>query len=115
MTPSRVPRQFDIWWISLPGPVGRRPVLVLTRSAAFSYLTRILVVEVTTTTRVIPQEVVLGKAEGLRKRCVANLDAMRTIPCQTLVVRAGALSSRRHIEVKRAMGHVLHWPELTAL
>ena len=115
MTQSREPRQFDIWWVSLPDPVGRRPVLLLTRSAAFFYLTRVLVVEVTTTIRVIPQEVVLGKAEGLRKRCVANLDAMRTIPLQTLVVRAGALRSRRHVEVKRAMGHVLHWPELTAL
>jgi hypothetical protein len=25
------------------------------------------------------------------------------------------LPGRRHIEVKRALGHVLHWPELTNL
>jgi mRNA interferase MazF len=109
------PSQFEIWWASLPAPVGRRPLLLLGRSAAFPYLTRILVAEVTTTIRGIPQEVALGKREGLPERCVANLDALRTVPRGCLVSRAGSLTARRHVEVKRALGHVLHWPELTAL
>jgi mRNA interferase MazF len=109
------PKQFDVWWVSLPDPVGRRPVLLLTRTAAFAYLTRVLVVEVTTTIRGIPQEVALGKSEGLRRRCVANLDALRTIPSATLTSRVGKLAVNRHVEVKRALGHVLHWPELTGL
>lgn len=109
------PRQFDIWWVNLPDPVGRRPVLLLGRTAAFAYLSRLLAVEVTTTIRLIPQEVSLGKREGLPRRCVANLDAMRTIPLATLSSRLGSLSSARHVEVKRALGHVLHWPELTSL
>jgi mRNA interferase MazF len=108
-------RQFDIWWISLPNPVGRRPVLLLGRSAGFAYLTRVLVVEVTTTIRGIPQEVGLHEREGLPRRCVANLDAMRTVPRSTLVKRAGRLAASRHVEVKRALGHVLHWPELSGL
>lgn len=109
------PRQFDIWWISLPGPVGRRPVLLLGRSSAFVYLTRVLAVEVTTTVRGIPQEVQLGKREGLSKRCVANLDTLRSVPTTALLQRVGRLKASRYIEVKRALGHVLHWPELTAL
>jgi mRNA interferase MazF len=99
----------------LPDPAGRRPVLLLGRSSAFAYLNRILVVEVTTTIRGIPQEVSLGKREGLPRRCVANLDVLRTIPLPSLTSRAGRLAPGRHVEVKRALGQVLHWPELTSL
>lgn len=109
------PRQFEIWWAELPDPVGRRPVLLLGRTAAFAYLTRPLVVEVTTTFRGIPQEVALGKREGLPRRCVANLDAARTVPLACLDRCIGRLAASRHVEVKRALGHVLHWPELTGL
>ena len=109
------PRQFDIWWASLPEPVGRRPILLLGRSASFAYLTRVLVVEVTTTIRNIPQEVLLGASEGLRKACVANLDTLRSLPRDRLDLRIGSLHPSRHAEVKRALGHVLHWPELTGL
>jgi mRNA interferase MazF len=109
------PKQFDIWWISLPEPVGRRPVLLLGRSSAMTYLNQVLAVEVTTTIRSIPQEVVLGKREGLPKPCVANLDTLRSVPSVALRSRIGRLSTARHVEVKRALGHVLHWPELTGL
>ena len=108
-------RQFEIWWTRLPEPAGRRPVLLLGRSVALAYLARVLVVEVTTTIRVIPQEVSLGRREGLPRPCVANLDALRTIPRSSLDAYIGRLSTNRHVEVKRALGHVLHWPELTGL
>jgi mRNA interferase MazF len=109
------PLQFEVWWIELPEPVGRRPVLLLSRATALSYMNRVLAVEVTTTIRGIPQEVALGRREGLRGPCVANLDALRTIPRGSLRARAGRLMPKRHAEVKRALGHALGWPELTAL
>jgi mRNA interferase MazF len=109
------PRQFDVWWISLPDPVGRRPVLLLSRSTAYTRLQRVLVAEVTTTVRGIPQEVRLGSKEGLTRVCVANLDAGRYVRPEQLVSRVGALRASRHVEVKRALGHVLAWPELTSL
>jgi len=115
VTHGNAPQQFEVWWASLPEPAGRRPVLLLSRTAAFAYLSRVLVVEVTTTVRGIPQEVSLGRREGLTRPCVANLDALRTIPGASLTSRAGRLSVGRHVEVKRALGHVLHWPELTGL
>lgn len=108
-------KQFEIWWASLPAPVGRRPILLLGRSSAIPYLGRVLVAEVTTTVRAIPQEVTLGRREGLPQRSVANLDAIRTVPVACLTSRIGALAFSRHVAVKRALGHVLHWPELTAL
>jgi mRNA-degrading endonuclease toxin of MazEF toxin-antitoxin module len=90
-------------------------VLLLGRTTSFAYLTRALVVEVTTTIRGIPQEVSLGKREGLSRSCVANLDALRTVPRECLGPRIGRVAANRHVEVKRALGHVLHWPELTGL
>jgi len=108
-------RQFEVWWTRLPDPAGRRPVLLLGRTRAFTYLTRVLVVEVTTTIRAIPQEVSLGRREGLPKPCVANLDALRTIPRASLESRIGRIAVGRHVEVKRALGHVLDWPELSGL
>jgi mRNA interferase MazF len=49
-------KQYEIWWADLPEPVGRRPVLLLSRSPAYDYLHNVTVVEVTTTVRSIPQE-----------------------------------------------------------
>ena len=90
-------------------------MLLLGRTAAFAYLTRVLVVEVTTTVRGIPQEVSLGRREGLPRFCVANLDALRSVPRARLESLIGRVGLGRQIEVKRALGHVVHWPELTGL
>jgi len=32
-------KQYDVSWADLPAPIGRRPVLLLTRSSASAYLT----------------------------------------------------------------------------
>lgn len=47
-------KQFDIAWAETPEPVGRRPVLLLTRSEGYAYLNKIVIAEVTTVTRNIP-------------------------------------------------------------
>ena len=36
-------KQFDIMWAILPDPIGRRPVLLLTRSSGYAYLNKILI------------------------------------------------------------------------
>jgi len=108
-------RQFEIWWAAPSDTVGRRPVLILSRTSAHAYMSHVLVAEVTSTVRHIPQEVSLGKREGLVGPCVANLDALQTISRRCLEERIGAVSWSRHVEVKRALGHVLHWPEVTSL
>jgi mRNA interferase MazF len=105
-------KQYEVWWASLPEPAGRRPVLLLSRNEAYSYLNKFVAVEVTFTIRRIAVEVPLGQSEGLPAKCVANCDNIRTVPRSSLTKRIGQLPPRRHAEVKRALGHALAWDEL---
>jgi mRNA interferase MazF len=108
-------RQYEIRWANLPEPIGRRPVLLLTRTPAYEYLAKVIVAEITTTVRGIPQEVPLGRREGLDRRSVANLDNIHVIPTARLGEQVGILVTARHTEVKRAVGYALDWPELKVL
>lgn len=108
-------RQFEIWWANLPGPAGRRPVLLLSRNDAYQYLNKFIVAEITTTIRAIPVEVRVGRREGLPSKCVVNLDNIRMVAKPWLDSRAGALPSSRQKEVKRALGYALGWDELIDL
>lgn len=107
-------KQYEIWWADLPTPVGRRPVLLLTRSSAYGYLNKAIVAEITTTIRGIPQEVLLGEAEGLGPS-VANFDNIHVVAKHSLSSRVGVLSASREREVKRALGYALDWAELKIL
>jgi len=108
-------RQYDIFWAVLPLPIGRRPVLLLTRTAAYAYLNKVIVAEVTSTIRSIPQEVSVGKREGLSNASVVNLDNVHVIPKSSLGERLGHIDSARVREVKRALGYALDWHELKVL
>ncbi len=105
-------KQYEIWWAALSGPAGRRPVLLLSRDSAYDYLNKFAVVEITTHIRNIAVEVPLGRAEGMPSRCVANFDNLRTVPRAVLQRRAGTVSPKRHVEIKRALGRALAWDEL---
>ncbi len=105
-------KQYEIWWAQFPEPVGTRPVMLLSRDTAYDYLSKYIVVEITTNIRAIPQEVTLGKREGLRFRCVANFDNLHVTDQRRLKRKIGSLSKKREPEVKRALGHALGWPEL---
>jgi mRNA interferase MazF len=108
-------KQYELRWAELPAPIGRRPVLLLTRSPAYEYLSKVIVAEVTTTIRDIPQEVPLGRSEGLPRKCVANMDNVHVVLKAALRERIGVLSARRERDVKRALGYALAWPELMVL
>jgi mRNA interferase MazF len=105
-------KQYEIWWAQLPDPVGRRPVLLLSRDDAYAFLNKFIAAEITTTIRHIPIEVLLDHAEGLPKRCAVNCDNLRTIPKQLLTKRISRLPSARIVELKRALGYALGWEEL---
>jgi len=108
-------KQYEIRWAHLPAPAGRRPVLLLTRTPAYAYLNKIIVAEITTRVRNIPQEVALGTAEGLTRPCVANLDNIRLVDKDLLGDRIGTLATGKQSQVKRALGFALGWEELKAL
>ena len=105
-------KQYEIWWADLPQSAGRRPVLLLSRDDAYTYLNKFVVAEITTTIRNIPVEVPLGRREGLPKACAANCDNLRTVPRTVLQERISCLSPTRVPEVKRAVGFALDWDEL---
>lgn len=107
-------KQYELWWADLPLPAGTRPVLLLSRDGAAAYLSRLLVVEVTSKIRSIPQELVLGKLDGLPRRCVANLDHLTSVPVGILRERIGALPRHRLPELKRALGYAVGWTEITS-
>ncbi len=108
-------KQYELRWANLPAPIGRRPVLLLTRTPAYAYLNKVIVSEVTSTVRQIPQEVAVGRREGLRRPSVVNLDNLHVVPTACLGDRIGTVAPSREREVKRALGHALGWVELQVL
>ena len=100
-------RQGEIWWANLPKPVGKRPVLLLSRNEAYKVRSSITVAIVTTTIRSIPPEVPLGSAEGLPRACVANLDTIMTIEKSSLHIRICVLTDDKWKEVIAALKFAL--------
>jgi mRNA interferase MazF len=94
----------QVWWADLDKV---RPVVILTRGRVAPLLSRVLVAPVTSTARGLATEVVVGTAEGVREGSVANLDNSQLIPVNTLVQRAGVVSSSRWSEFCEAMSNVM--------
>jgi len=77
-------RRGEVWWANLDPPVGRRPVVLLSRDEAYDVRNQVTVGPVTTRIRGIPVEVTLGPEDGLSRACVVNLDVIATIPMDRL-------------------------------
>ena len=60
-------RRGEVWWAELPRPIGRRPVVLLSRDEAYAVRNAVTIAEVTTTIRGIPVEVPLGPEDGCQK------------------------------------------------
>ena len=93
----------EVWWAKLPSPVGRRPVLLLSRDAAYQVRTSITVGVLTRTIRHIPVEVPLHTEDGMPEKCVVNLDDIMTIPKSLLSERITTLSRSKMALVDRAI------------
>lgn len=63
-------RKGEVWWANLPSPIGKRPVVLLSRDEAYSVRNAVTVAEITSTIRNIPVEVNLGTGDGLPKKCL---------------------------------------------
>ncbi len=97
----------EIYWAEFPAPVGRRPVVLVSREESYSVRSRCIVVPLTRTVRGIPTEVRLGPADGLSKAGVANADEIVTIPRSLLKGRITALAGSRIEELDRALAFAL--------
>jgi mRNA interferase MazF len=93
----------EVWWAELPRPIGRRPVVLLSRDEAYAVRNAVTVAEVTTKIRGIPVEVVLGPEDGLPKKCVVNLDTIATIRKDLLVERISLLRSEKLRQIDKAI------------
>lgn len=97
----------EIWWANLPSPIGKRPVVLLSRYEAYSVRNAVTVAEVTSTIRNIPVEVNLGKEDGLPNKCVINLDTIITIRKELLTERITYLDSEKIDQVNKAIKFAL--------
>ena len=97
----------EVWWAELPPPAGRRPIVLISRDAAYAVRLSITVAPVTRTIRDIPVEVPLGLEDGLPARCVVNVDDLTTIPKSSLRQLISALSSARLAEIDAAIRFAL--------
>ncbi len=75
----RRPQRGDIWWLE-DELTGRRPVLVLTRTSIIEALAGVVVAPITRTVRSIDSEITLDIEDGMRERCAASFDNLRTVP-----------------------------------
>jgi len=95
-------RRGEVWWAALPPPIGRRPVVLLSRDTAYRVRTSITVGMVTRTIRGIPVEVPLGTEDGMTDQCVVNLDDIITVPKTRLTERITTLSFQKMSAIARA-------------
>lgn len=97
----------EIWWANFPKPIGRRPVLLVSRNRAIQVRAYLIVAQVTTMIRDLPVEVPLGPEDGLPKRCVVNCDVLTTIPTRVLTERVSLLSPLKLAAVRTALSFAL--------
>ena len=96
------PRRGEVWWGEIED-VGRRPFLVMTRSAAIPMLHNLLAAPITRTVRGIPTEMVLGIGDGMPTDCAASFDNLRVVPKAYLVDRVCSLDPIRMVDACGAL------------
>lgn len=100
-------KRAEVWWAKLPEPAGRRPVVLVSRDAAYTIRVRVTVAEVSTVVRAIASEVPLSKRDGMPKACVINTDNLLTLPKSVLESRITALRSEKIKELDAALAFSL--------
>ncbi|MBI5373941.1 MAG: type II toxin-antitoxin system PemK/MazF family toxin [Candidatus Schekmanbacteria bacterium] len=97
----------EVWWADLPPPIGKRPVVLLSRDEAYRVRNAVTVAPVTRTIRDIPVEVLLDINDGLPKKCVVNLDTVITIQKNLLKERICLLKEEKVRQINAAIKFAL--------
>jgi mRNA interferase MazF len=100
-------RRGEIWWADFEKPVGRRPIVLLSRNEAYFIRGMVTVAPLTTRIRGIPVEVLLDESDGVPKKCVANLDMITTVEKSLLTERICALTEKKIQEINDAIRYAL--------
>ena len=97
----------EIWWADQPQPIGRRPVVLLSRNEAYHVRNAVTIAPITTTIRDIPVEVILGEKDGLPQKCVINADNVTTIPKSLLLKKICSLHFEKLLQLNKAVKFAL--------
>ncbi len=98
----------EVWWADLEPPAGKRPVLILTRSAAVASRDQVTIAIITRTSRGLRSEVPLTRSsDSMPRDCVVNFDVLQTIRKIRLATFITALSPARMSEVDAAIKFAL--------
>lgn len=97
--------QGDVYWYTFREPDKRRPVLILTRNSAITFLNALTIAPITTTIRGIPTEVVLTEEDGLFAMCAVNMDNLQTVP----KTKFGGFITHLKPEHMRAVRQAIHF------
>jgi len=100
-------RRGEVWWAEQPQPIGRRPVVLLSRDEAYEVRNAVTVAQITTTIRNIPVEVELDEKDGLPQKCVINLDTITTIRKAILTKRICSVRADKIEQIDKAIKFAL--------
>ena len=89
----------DVWMIDLGGPIGIRPVLILTRQNIINYLNKVTVAEITTRAKGYPTEIFIDQKGSLPKPSFVQADKLHTVPKRRLKRHIGTLDSNTMLEI----------------
>ena len=98
----------EIYWADLGPPAGQRPVLVLSRDAAISVLSGVVIAPISRTIRDLASEVRLAPEQGLPEECAVSYDNLLTVPKDRFQHSpVGVLGPDKIIELDRALRFAL--------
>ena len=89
----------DVRLYEFAPPDKKRPVVVLTRDTAVTYLSTVTVAPITSAIRGVPSEVVLNEQDGMKAPCSVNLHSAVTVSQNRLGKRVAQLSTMRMSEI----------------
>lgn len=93
----------DVRLYQFAPPDKNRPVLVLTRDSAVSYLASVTVAPITTAIRGVPSEVLLTQEDGMKTHCAVNLHNIVTVSQDRLGRRVAQLGTEKMAQVCAAV------------
>lgn len=102
----------DVRLYQFAPPDKKRPVVVLTRDSALTYLSSVTVAPITTTIRGVPSEVLLTPDHGMKTDCAINLHNVVTVAQNRLGKRVAQLSSVKMAEICSAVRFSLGCDEI---
>jgi mRNA interferase MazF len=104
------PEHGEVWWYEHP-EIGRRPVVLLSRSSAIAARRYAVVAPCSTVHRGLPSEVDLDpRHDPVPRACVVATDSVEGVSVGFLVERIGRLSDDRMREVCVALAVAIACP-----